>query len=338
MTSTSKKNVLSAIQPTGEIHIGNYLGAVQNWVKMQDEYNCVYGVVDYHAMTMPYDPEVLRRNTRNLIINLAACGVKLENLFIQSLVPEHTELAWILGCVTAYGDLLRQTQFKDKSTQLEDTTSDAFISSGLFTYPVLQAADILIYHADYVPVGKDQEQHLELARSIANRFNHRFGVEYFREPQCLFTEIPKVQSLADPSKKMSKSLGDKHYIALFESADDIRKKVKTAVTDSGDTPEGQMSEGVANIFRIIQSLGAQEVHDELMTAYLSGEKMYGKLKNGLADTLIAFTQTLHTRKAALLEDKDLDEKILTASEGVRKRAQQTLKEVREITGLGRLRG
>lgn len=334
-----KKNILSAIQPTGtgEIHLGNYLGAIQNWVRLQEEYNCFYGVVDYHAMTMPYNAEQLRQNVRTMTLSLVACGIKPENLFIQSLIPEHAELAWILSCMTSYGELSRQTQFKDKSQQLEEGKSDAFISAGLFTYPVLQAADILIYHPHYVPVGKDQEQHIELSRNVAQRFNHLFGVDYFPEPQCLFTEVPKIQSLAEPTKKMSKSLGDKHYIALFESEESIRKKIKTAVTDSGDTPEGEMSIGVQNMFGIIKSLGNQSLHDELMREYLSGSKMYGKLKNGLADTVVAFTNELKTKRQALLDKPNFEDEIYEASMRIRKVAQKTLDEVREIAGLQRLR-
>lgn len=331
------KNILSCIQPTGEIHLGNYLGAIQNYVALQEGYNCYYGVVDYHAMTMPYDAHALRKNTMNLMIGLVACGVKVENLFIQSMVPEHTELAWILNCMTSYGELTRQTQFKDKTAQLEEGKSDAFISSGLFTYPVLQAADILIYHPHFIPVGKDQEQHVELARNIANRFNYQFQCAYFVEPQCLFTEVPKVQSLADPSRKMSKSLGDKHYLALFESEDSLRKKIKTAVTDAGDTPEGEMSVGVQNIFSIIKALGNQPLYDDLMQEYLSGVKMYGKLKNGLAETVVAFTNTLKEKRNEILEDKDFEEKVYASNDRIRKRAQQTIDEVREITGLTKLR-
>lgn len=168
---SATKTVLSAIQPTGDMHLGNYFGAVKNWVALQEKYKCYYGVVDYHAMTMPYDVNKLRTNTWDLITNLVAVGVKPENLFIQSLVPEHTELGWIFNCFCSYGQLTRMTQFKDKSNQVKEGGKEDFISVGLLDYPVLQAADILIYRADYVPVGKDQEQHLELARDIAHRFN-----------------------------------------------------------------------------------------------------------------------------------------------------------------------
>jgi len=173
------KQILSCVQPTGNLHFGRYFGAVQNWVRLQEEYGCIYGVVDYHAMTMPFKPDKLRLSTWEVAINMIACGVKKENVFIQSLIPEHAELGWILGCVTSYGMMTRMTQFKDKSQQVNEGGKDQFISTGLFYYPILQAADILIYNADYVPVGKDQEQHLELTRNIAQKFNHVVGKEYF---------------------------------------------------------------------------------------------------------------------------------------------------------------
>ena len=211
---SAKKTILSAIQPTGDMHYGNYFGAVKNWVDLQEKYTCYYGVVDYHAMTMPYDPKKLRENVWDLIINLMAVGVEAENLFIQSLIPEHVELGWIFNCFASFGNVSRMTQFKEKSAQSEEK-AEGFISVGLFDYPVLQAADILIYRADYVPVGKDQEQHLELSRNIAQRFNNQVGKEYFVLPESLYTETPSVKSTADPSKKMSKSAGEKHYINVF---------------------------------------------------------------------------------------------------------------------------
>ena len=232
----TKKRVLSCIQPTGEMHIGNYFGAVKNWVRIQDEYECFYGVVDLHAMTMPYDPKKLKENSLRMVAELLACGIDPSKsvLFIQSLVPEHSELTWIFNCVASFGELSRMTQFKDKSEQIE--SGGKFISAGLFTYPVLQAADILVYKANFVPVGKDQVQHLELSRNIAVRFNKQFG-EFFPEPEPLLTEVQKLASLADPTKKMSKSLGEKHYIGLFEEEAKIVKKVKSAVTDTVDPRE-----------------------------------------------------------------------------------------------------
>ncbi len=329
-----KQRILSCIQPTGEMHLGNYLGAVANWTKLQENYECFYGVVDYHAQTMPYNTDELRKNVMNMAVNLMACGIHKENIFIQSLVPEHTELTWILGCVCSYGELSRQTQFKDKSQQLEDK-SETFISTGLFTYPVLQAADILMYHPHFVPVGKDQEQHIELSRNVANRFNHTFGVSYFEEPKALFTEIPKVQSLADPTKKMSKSLGDKHYIALFEDEAVTRKKVKTAVTDSGDTSAGEMTAGVANLFSLLKVCSTENsLYEALMADYDSGNLKYSQLKQGVAEVIVALTHDIKQRKAALLGNKkQLVEEIYDSSAAIRVKAQKTVKEVREITGL-----
>lgn len=186
------QRILSGIQPTGDIHLGNYFGAIRNWKAIQDDYICFFSVVDYHSMTMPYKASSLRENTWKMVFQLLACEIKPEKLFIQSLVPEHTELCWILSCVCSFGELSRMTQFKDKMDQLKTQDKDSLASAGLFMYPALQAADILIYRADKVPVGKDQEQHLELARNIAERFNYQFGKEYFKSPEPLFTEIPKL--------------------------------------------------------------------------------------------------------------------------------------------------
>ena len=328
------KNILSCIQPTGDLHIGNYFGAVQNWVRLQDQYQCLYGVVDNHSMTMPYKAEQLRENTWKMVFYLLACGIKPEFLFVQSLVPEHVELAWVLGCVTSHGELSRMTQFKDKTDQLKESDKDAFVSSGLFISPVLQAADILIYHADHVPVGKDQEQHLELSRNIAQRFNNQFGKEYFRHPEPLFTETPKILSPADPNKKMSKSLGEKHYINLFGEEDRIRKQIRSAVTDTGDTPAGQMSPGVQNLFEIIRACGQMDAYNALMTDYQAGALRYSDLKETVADALSAlisaFRERLHTLQA---DKKAVKAQIQDSSADIRKRAQQTTREVREIVGL-----
>ena len=333
------KNVLSCIQPTGDLHLGNYFGAVQNWVRLQDEYKCTYGVVDYHSMTMPYKAEQLRENTWKMVFYLLACGIKPENLFIQSLVPEHVELSWVLGCVTSYGELSRMTQFKDKTQQLEEKQgTDAFVGAGLFIYPVLQAADILIYHADYVPVGKDQQQHLELSRDIAQRFNFQFGKEYFVHPEPLFTETPKILSPADPNRKMSKSLGEKHYINLFGEEDRVRKQIKSAVTDTGDTPAGQMSAGVQNLFELLRACGNMAAHDSLMDDYKAGALKYSALKEAVADTVVALVNPFRELLAALQADKKaVKAQIQDSSAEIRKRAQQTMREVRELTGLGSLK-
>lgn len=328
------KTVLSCIQPTGDMHLGNYFGAVKNWVDLQADYKCYYGVVDYHAMSMPYDVQKLRTNTWELITNLVAVGIKPENLFIQSLVPEHTELNWIFNCFCSYGQLTRMTQFKDKSQQVKEGGKEEFISVGLLDYPVLQTADILIYKADYVPVGKDQEQHLELSRDIAQRFNTQVGKEYFVLPDALYTETPKIKSTADPSKKMSKSAGEKHYINAFADEATIRRQIKSAVTDSGDTPEGTMAEGVQNLFELIKAAGYKSQHDELMTQYNSGQLKYVDLKQVTADALVELISSITERKKEIVADKKrLKDQVKQSSSEIRKVAQQTLREVKELVGL-----
>lgn len=329
-----RKQVLSCIQPTGDMHFGNYFGAVKNWVDLQKDYDCVYGVVDYHAMTMPYTPKKLRENVWELIINLIATGVQAENLFIQSLVPEHAELNWIFNCFCSYGRLTRMTQFKDKSKQSKEKNSDDFISTGLLTYPVLQAADILIYHADYVPVGKDQEQHLELSRTIAQRFNAQVGKEYFVLPETLHTEVPKVMSTADPTRKMSKSAGEKHYINLFADENRIRKQIRSAVTDTGETPEGEMSPGVENLFSLLRASGKQASHDQLMKDYEAGNLKYVELKDATADALVEISNGFKTKKAELVADRKMVKNQIKASSAeIRKQAQKTIREVKDLTGL-----
>ena len=225
----SRTRVFSGIQPSGELHLGNYFGAVQNWVRMQDDYDAIYCVVDYHAVTSRtgresdkfQDPEVgsLAEMSVNMAGDLIATGIDPERsiLFVQSHVPEHTELAWIFSCIASYGDLTRMTQFKDKADRSD------YVSVGLFSYPVLQAADILLYRASKVPVGEDQVQHLELARRIGRRFNTLVGDDYFPEVDAELTEAKRVMSLAEPTQKMSKSLGAKHYIGLMEDPKSVHK-------------------------------------------------------------------------------------------------------------------
>ena len=333
--SETRKKVLSCIQPTGEMHFGNYFGAVQNWVTLQEQHDCVYGIVDYHAMTMPYSPKKLRENVWSIVFNLIATGVDPSNLFIQSLVPEHTELGWIFNCYCSYGHLSRMTQFKDKSKQNDEAGKDSYISAGLFDYPVLQAADILIYNADYVPVGKDQDQHLELSRAIAQRFNHAVGKEYFVMPETLHTETPKIMSTADPARKMSKSAGEKHYIGVFAEEARIRKQIKSAVTDTGDTAAGEMSAGIENLFRLIKASGNNtDAYDSLANDFNAGSLKYVDLKEVTADSLVKLSASFKEKKAELLEDKRaVKDQIKQSSAVIRQRAQQTLKEVKELAGL-----
>ncbi len=331
----TKKRVLSCIQPTGEIHLGNYFGAIKNWVSIQDKFECYYGVVDLHAMTMSYDPRVLKSNSYQMIAELLACGIDPDKsvLFLQSLVPQHTELTWILNCISSYGELSRMTQFKDKSEQVETGGRGQFISAGLYTYPVLQAADILVYKADFVPVGRDQIQHLELSRNIAVRFNKQFG-QCFPEPMPLLTEVPKLVSLADPTKKMSKSLGDKHCIGLFESEDSIRKKVKSAVTDTGDQQGDKMSPGVENLFNLIKACGKAEAWNKLMDDYKSGTLKYKDLKEITAEAIVEVTTPFRHRKQELLSDISYIEKLtVSLSDKAKAVASVTMAEVRKLTGI-----
>jgi tryptophanyl-tRNA synthetase len=328
--------VLSGIQPTAEMHIGNYFGAVKNWVALQQSHECIYAIVDLHAITMPYEPAKLRANTERMVIDLLACGIDPEKaiLFIQSLVPEHTELCWILSCLTPFGDLRRMTQFKDKSDALESQDAAQFISAALFSYPVLQAADILVYRAQFVPVGKDQEQHLELSRELARRFNNQFGVDFFPEPAPLFTETPKVMSLADPAKKMSKSSGERHYIGLFEDEQAVRNKIKSAVTDSGETLEGQMSPGVANLFELLKASGKMDQANELLKEYQAGKLQYRVLKEVAADAIVELTSGLKARRAEIAADADaVNSKVREMSDKARGIAGDTLAEVRRMIGL-----
>ncbi len=332
--SMEKKRVLSCIQPSsGDMHFGNYFGAVKNWVDLQESYHCVYGVVNYHVMTMPYEPKKLLENTWHMVFNLLAAGIQPEHLFIQSLVPEHAELCWIFNCFTSYGQLSRMTQFKDKSKQSEDA-SEGFISAGLLDYPVLQAADILIYRADYVPVGDDQEQHLELSRNIAQRFNNQVGKNYFQLPEPIFTEVPRLMSPADPTRKMSKSLGEKHYINVFAEPERIRKQIRSAVTDTGDTPAGEMSAGVRNLFALLRACDQTAAYEGLMADYEAGALKYVDLKEAVAEALVAVSAPMRDRKAAIdAHKKEVKEQIRASSTQIRRRAQETIREVKELAGL-----
>ncbi len=332
--STDLDRVLSCIQPTADMHFGNYFGAIENWVKLQDRYKCIYGIVDLHAITIPYETGVLQENTKRMFIDLMACGIDPEKsiLFVQSLVPEHTELCWIFNSIASYGELTRMTQFKDKSQQLGETNE--FISAGLFTYPILQAADILAYRPKFVPVGRDQGQHLELSRNIAQRFNHKYG-EYFSLPETLFTETPKIMSLSDPVKKMSKSLGPNHFVALFEDEEKIRSAVKSAVTDSGDAmATGEMSPGVANLFEILKACGKMAEHKNLRNDFTAKKLKYVHLKQAVADCLVELAAKLTEKRQEILgTGKSVEDLMYDMSGEARKIAAETLREVRDLTGL-----
>lgn len=331
---SKKMTILSGIQPTGKLHFGRYFGAVENWTRLQEDHDCLYMVVNYHAMTMPFTAKKLAEQSWEICFNLLACGIHPEKIFLQSLVPEHTELAWILNCFTSYGQLSRMTQFKDKSARNEELGDQGFISAGLFTYPALQAADIIIYKATHVPVGKDQEQHLELTRNISQRFNNFAGKEFFPLCEGLYTKVPKVMSTADPTRKMSASLGDKHNIDVFADEARIRKQIGSAVTDSGDTPAGEMSAGVSNLFQLLEASGRAEAHASLLLDYQAGALKYADLKQEVANGLVAISSQFRSNLAELKQDrKAVKNQIKRSSFDIRKRAQETIREVKDLCGL-----
>lgn len=326
--------VLSCIQPTGNLHLGRYFGALRNWVELQENYNCVYGIVDYHAMTMPFNPKKLREQTWNLVFDMLAIGIRPGNIFVQSMIPEHAELAWIFNCVTSFGELGRMVQFKDKSQQVNEASRDAFVSAGLFTYPVLQAADILIYRADFVPVGNDQDQHLELTRNIAQRFNHVVGKEYFVLPETLHSTTPRVMSTADPSIKMSASKGEKHNIGVFSDPARILKQIRSAVTDTqagGD----EMSPGVNNLFSILNATGLYtNEYERLVKEHSAGSLKYAELKDVVGAAVVELVTPFRENRIQLVADKkSVKEQIRESSAEIRKMAIQTLHEVKDLVGL-----
>ena len=284
-------------------------------------------------MTMPYKTDKLRNQSWDMIVELVSVGIKPENLFIQSLVPEHAELCWIFNCFASFGRVSNMTQFKDKSQAAETKSKDSFISVGLYDYPVLQAADILLYKADFVPVGGDQAQHLELSREIANRFNTNVGKEYFVLPETLHTQTPRIKSTADPTRKMSKSAGEKHHIGIFAEEARLRKQIRSAVTDTGETKSGEMSQGVKNLFELIRA-GGGESHDSLMKEFESGNLKYSDLKDVAADVLVILTSQFISKKAEIVANKkELKYQIKESSAQIRKVAQQTLHEVKDLVGL-----
>lgn len=302
-----KKLIFSGIQPTGTFTLGNYIGAVRNWGPLQEEYNCIYCVVDMHAITVRQDPVKLRQNTLNSYALLMACGIDPEKsiLFIQSHVKTHAELSWVLGCNTQFGELSRMTQFKDKSQKHADD-----VNSGLFTYPVLMAADILAYNADLVPVGVDQKQHLELARNIAQRFNQRYG-DFFTLPDPYIPKVgAKVMSLQEPTKKMSKSDENPNAcILILDDKDTIIRKFKRAVTDSeAEVCYREGKDGINNLMTIYSTFTGKSF-DEI-TAEFAG-KGYGDFKLAVGESVADALEPVRTEFARLMQDKSYLKKCYT---------------------------
>ncbi len=324
--------VLSGIQPTADsFHLGNYLGAVRQWVALQETHDAFYCVVDLHAITVPHDPALLAQRTRIAAAQLLASGLDPDKctLFVQSHVPEHTELEWVLGCLTGFGEASRMTQFKDKSGKVGTETS-----VGLFTYPVLQAADILLYQADQVPVGEDQRQHLELSRTLAQRFNHRFGQTFVSPQPYILTEVAKIYDLQDPTAKMSKSSSSPQgIIDVLDDPAVIRRKISRAVTDPGSEirADEERKPGLTNLLRIYSALSGEPV-PELEARYAGAG--YGAYKKDLAEVVVATFSPVRERTHAILADLPaLDRVLAHGAANARKVAAATMTAVRDRIGL-----
>ena len=318
--------IFSGTRPSGELHIGNYLGAISNWMELQDKNDCIFSVVDYHAITTPYEKEKFHQRNLEMVAWLIACGIDPEKtrLFRQSQVPEHTELAWILSTVLPVSELFRMTQYKEKSTD----QSKENISAGLLNYPILMAADILIYDADTIPVGEDQVQHVELARIIARKFNHRYG-KIFTEPKTILTKTKRVMSLKDPTKKMSKTGAD--GIALGDSSVIITQKIMSAVTDTGEA--GKISPAVKNLLGLVEAFGEPEKMAEFIQAIENKTIQYVELKRYLAEKIIEKLIPIQKKYQEIMAKPDKIEQTLTNNaQALRKEAQEKIEKVKKEMG------
>ncbi|MGK3968603.1 tryptophan--tRNA ligase [Sorangium sp. So ce118] len=341
----SKKVIFSGIQPSGRLMLGNYLGALKNWVKLQDDYDCLYCLVDMHAITVPQDPKELRNRTYGGLAVYLAAGIDPSKniIFAQSHVPAHAELGWLLTCNAYMGELSRMTQFKDKSAKQQQ------VGAGLFSYPVLMAADILIYQTDLVPVGQDQKQHLELTRDLAIRVNNTYGDAetakdgtvtvknpIFRVPEPYIPPVgAKIMSLQNPTLKMSKSDADPNATVFLDESDDaIRKKIKRAVTDSGSeivfAPEREEKAGVTNLISIQAAITGKDP-GAIVESYAG--KQYGHLKVETAEIVVEFLRPVREKYQALLQDKgELDRILARGAERAAARAEPTLRRMYEAMG------
>lgn len=325
-----KQTIFSGIQPSGIIHLGNYLGAIRQWLDLANEYQCYFCIVDLHAITVRQDPKKLKENIYKLAALYLACGLDPEKsvLFVQSQVPAHAELAWILNCSAQIGELERMTQFKDKAKQHKKN-----INVGLFSYPVLMAADILLYDTNFVPVGEDQKQHVELCRDIASRFNHYYG-DIFTLPKCLLPKAgARIMGLDDPSKKMSKSApSEMNYLALLDAPEIIRKKIKKAVTDSGSeiifAPDKKPA--IANLLSVYSLLSGKTVKKLEKKYQGSG---YGAFKSDLAETVVDFLRPIQEKYQNLMADRrNLDKILQTGARKAKAIANNTLDKAHKAIG------
>lgn len=329
---SNKPVVLSGCQPSGQLTLGNYMGALKQWVSMQDDHDCLYMIVDLHAITVRQDPKLLAEAYLDGLSLYLACGIdpQKSTLFLQSHVPEHAQLSWVLNCYAQMGELNRMTQFKDKSAKNENN-----INVGLYSYPVLQAADILLYQADKVPVGEDQKQHLELTRDIATRVNNLYG-DVFRLPDPYIPDFgARIMSLQEPEKKMSKSDNNpNNFIGLLEDPKKLAKKIKRAVTDSDEQANIYFNPtekpGVSNLLTLL-SLATGKSIKELEPEYT--DKMYGHLKGDVADAVVALLEPIQARYAEIRADRAyLDDVMRQGAEKASARAAETLAKVYKAVG------
>ncbi|MBD3311106.1 MAG: tryptophan--tRNA ligase [Candidatus Magasanikbacteria bacterium] len=325
----AKPIIISGIQPTGNLHIGNYLGAVKNWVELQNsgKYEMYIFIADLHSLTGNMSALDRREQIIRTAVELMAAGINPEKtvFFVQSHITEHSELAWIFNCVCPISELERMTQFKDKSERQVKN-----INTGLLTYPILQAADILMYKAAKVPVGQDQIQHIELTRDIARWFNNRFE-DYFPETEPLLTETPKVMSLLEPAKKMSKSLGEGHVIELADEPKVIEKKIKKAVTA---TEGGGEAPGVANLLLFLKNFADKSVYDQFVEEEKTGKIQYGDLKKQVSDSISSYFQNFRDIREELMLDHDkIAETLIVGAEKASAVAKKTMEDVRRMVGV-----
>lgn len=326
-----KKTALSGVQPTGNLHIGNYLGAIVNWLKLQEEYQCIFFVANLHALTVKPDPKILEEKTREIVALYLASGLDPEKciFFVQSHVREHAELAWILSCVAKMGELERMTQYKDKSNKNPEN-----INAGLFIYPALMAADILLYQTDVVPVGEDQTQHLEIARTLANRFNNWYGKTLEVPEMLIQKEGNRIMSLLNPESKMSKTdANPKNYLYLLDRPDEIRKKIASAVTDSDSTItyDPEKRKAVSNLIEIYHLMSKKEI---IWIENEYKDKSYSEFKADLAEVIINVLRPLQDAYDDITRDVDYVDNILKkGAEQAWSMASKTMKEVKEKIGL-----
>ena len=326
---SDKQIIFSGIQPSGLITLGNYLGALKNWSELQDQYDCFFSVVDMHAITVRQTPAELRRRSRETMALLIACGIDPEKnvMFLQSQVPAHAELTWVLSCYTMFGELSRMTQFKDKSARYSEN-----VNAGLFTYPVLMAADILLYQADLVPVGEDQKQHLALTRDVAQRFNGVYG-DVFTVPEPYIPKVgARIMSLQEPDKKMSKSDSNPNgYIAVLDSPDDIMRKFKRAVTDSGsEVRRGPDKAGVNNLISIYGAVTGRTA--EQTESEFAG-RGYGDFKLAVAEAVVEHLRPIREKYEALMADRAyLDKVFETGAARAVQASRRTLEKVYRKVG------